>query len=299
MTIFQKLNLIINSFFKWSPGKIYIIPNWNGIKLLLLFLFVLTVGLIYANNYLLFFSFLIFFILMFSIISTHSSIQSLDTVIIIPKSFFASEECFFTLTINFKHTVSPIKLNFNLISPLIENRAICHELKNNLNVFPLQVHSKHRGIVTDSHLKVETSHPFGWFKCFKIIKVPTEFYIYPARFNSGTSIALKEVELLNEDNFDLEVKSYFPGESPNRVIWKKNYLNPLLVKVMKNEDQPSFYIDLDLCQTESDLSSVCNFLLSNFTQSNSFFIKVKGEVRSGSGSFFLKQCLEELAVYEI
>lgn len=290
-------------------GQLYIVPTLDGIKLLCLNLILLIVGLVYANNYVLLFNFILFCLFIGSMYYTHFNLQGLKLFTSKINPLHAQENG--VLILQFKshsalgHHFIGVSLKNDLIQTADENFHF--SIKEHQNSFRAEVpvKSNKRGVTQLKRICVETRFPFHLFRAFTYFDLDLKMIVYPEKLSldvhSETSLA--EEKGGNDDDYYL--KNFNPGDSLKRIHWKKYaQTGKLLSKQMiSNEELPVVLgfssEDLTAAEKEKELSSICFALHHLHSQNMNYGLALdKVAVEPGHSQTHLNNCLRALAEYE-
>ena len=166
--------------------QLYIIPTLDGLKLVLLNLILLIIGLVYANNYVLLFNFILFCLFFASMFYTHFNLQGLKLISAKIQPLHACDNGILTLqfktTSGLGHFFIGIRIKNNLIE--IQKHSFSFPPNNgsykSLKV-DIPIKATKRGLVTIDRICIETLFPFHLFCCFAYFKPPLVITIYPEK----------------------------------------------------------------------------------------------------------------------
>lgn len=316
MDVFNQLeDFLLNRISLSSKSKhpIYIFPTMNGFKVLTLNFLLLIIGLIYANNYVLLFNFLLFCLVLSSMFYTHHNLKNIWIKSFAPISGHNKELAYLNVVLssdniqnNFElKTRLPKSFYFDAHTILIE--LITFEKAFNLKI-PLSV--KRRGKTHISGFFLETDFPFGFFKCFTFYPLDIDLVLYPARIahhnRQATSFELNVLDGKNEDDH-LSYRSYQVGDSFNRLNWKR-YAKDRQMNVVVHS-QTEHLVDFINIKTksiidnhviETILEQAAYDLNSSYQHEKKFCLLVNDSlvIESGSGKEHLERCLKFVGLYE-
>lgn len=290
-------------------GQLYIVPTLDGLKLLCLNLILLIVGLVYANNYVLLFNFILFCLFIGSMYYTHFNLQGLKLSTTKLNPLHASENG--VLILNFK---SRSALGHHFLSVSFKNLLIQtadspfhFSIKEHQNSYraEIPVRAMQRGVTQLKRICVETRFPFHLFKAFTYFDLDLKVLVYPEKrfLDSHSENSLAEEKSGNDDEYYL--KNFTQGDSLKRIHWKKfAQTGKLLTKQMiSNEELPVVLgfssEDLTPAEKESELSSICYALHHLHSQNMSYGLALdKIAVEPAHSQNHLNNCLRALAEYE-
>ncbi len=162
MKLFNKLSLIIKSFEKNLPeNKIYVLPTWTGIKILILFVVLVVLGLIYTNNYIIFLAFFVFFFLLLSIFLTYENFKPLCGVKILLNNCFAKET--YRGKIIFQTNQNQVSFGLSCLSSNKLVHLTSNEYKKSFSGQDqfIDIMAVQRGYYEKLRLKIESTFPFN------------------------------------------------------------------------------------------------------------------------------------------
>ena len=171
--------LIKNYFYnKISASRIvhrtYIIPTIDGLKVVILNVTLLVIGLVYANNYVLLFNFILFCLFLGSMFYTHFNLSGiiLDSVQFPP--LHVNEHGTATLHFSTKNAQG-----HSFIRAYFQSNIF--EINNKKNTFQIEFGTSttafislkgiKRGTEKIQSLYIETQFPFNFFRCFTFFKI--------------------------------------------------------------------------------------------------------------------------------
>lgn len=290
-------------------GQIYIVPTLDGLKLLVLNLILLIIGLVYANNYVLLFNFILFCLFIASMYYTHFNLQGLKLSAIRFNPLHAGESGHINLTFQSKSSLGHYFLTIHFKSDLIGSgdNTFSFSIQETQSIarVALPITSLKRGTGSLKRISVETRFPFHLFRAFTYYDINLALTIYPENKALGLhhEKTLAEESLGNEEDFYL--KDYQPGDSLKRVQWKKlAQSGKMLTKqTTSNQEQPivlCFSSDtLSSTDKENELSSICFGLHERHSQNLNYGLMLDTlSIEPGHSQLHLQRCLKALAEYE-
>lgn len=289
---------------------LYIVPTLDGIKLLALNFTLLVIGLVYANNYVLLFNFILFCLFLGSMFYTHFNLQGLKLISAKLNSIHMGENGLLTLQFksksNLGHHFLGLKLR-NQIIQLSDKRFTFSLIATNPNTFTVDIPVRgiSRGEESLNRVVIETLFPFHLFRCFLYFKPTLSIVVFPKRLDLGlhlTSIAAEEK--INEGD-DFILNDFKIGDPLKRVHWKKlaqtnrwyskNLVTPNTRPVMlslNDKNNPEFNL-------EDQLSSLAFAIYQLHFQNIKYGLSL-GDLflAPDHSNIHLNHCLHALAGYE-
>jgi hypothetical protein len=283
--------------------KIYILPTANGLKLLSINLILLITGMIYGNNFILLFNFLVFSLFFCSMLYTHFNLEGIDLLSSEIDPGFANSVS--NLNLSFKNNSNYSKFSINIKcsqTPLIQfkkSNDLFLEAKSTTKL-SLPIELLKRGKSSINKIEVSTSYPFGFFRTFTYFHVNTNATIYPIPIKGDVVLVNNHLKLEGREDNDIELKEYLLGDSLTRIHWKKSAHNLISKKIIEY-DYNAINITLKhkLKLNELELSNIAYSAIEFNRMKKIFGIEVENlHVPTGVGSGHLTITLEKLADYE-
>jgi uncharacterized protein (DUF58 family) len=290
------------------PGRLYIIPTIDGLKLLILNLILLIIGLIYANNYILLFNFILFCLFLGSMFYTHFNLQGLKLISAKINPLHVNEMG--SLSIQFQTTSSLghyfLKLKFDHDFINIDPTFSFTFEPNSLNMLKVDIPIKglKRGVSTVHKLTIETHFPFHLFRSFCYFNPHLPVIVYPAKIDLNIHQSLKLDKIKENEGDDFILNNFKRGDSLKRVHWKKlaqtnrwyskNIVAPKSSPLILSLNTNSSY------NIEDQLSSICSALYQIHAQDTEYGLTL-GDIHLGPNhsNQHLTVCLKALAGYEV
>lgn len=283
---------------------IYILPTIDGLKVAGLNLLLLIIGLVYANNYVLLFNFLLFCLFLASMFYTHFNLSGLKLKSMKLPSLHAKENGILSLHFMSSNSqghffIKP-KFKSGLLKISDESKAYEISTEKSLNL-EIPVSALNRGKDTISSLYIETLFPFNFFRCFTFYKVDQDLIVYPERSNLRLHEEVELLETTSEEGDDFFIRNYQLGDSLKRVDWKKlAQTNQWYTRQFQSAAPNPILLVLDKTPLEETLKSICYSLHMLHNMNIKYGIKLKADVliSPSHSPKHLEHCLRELAVYE-
>ncbi len=282
--------------------SVYIIPTIDGLKVIALNLLLLIIGLVYANNYVLLFNFMLFCLFMSSMFYTHFNLNKLNLEFAQFDNLFCEE-------------ITNLKLRFSssnshghyFIKALIKNNDFTFventsfSVSNNQKDIALSIQGHKRGETSVETLYIETEFPFNFFKCFTFFRLDQKLFISPTRKNLQLHREILMTEIGVCDLNDFMLKNYSPGDSLKRIDWKKfAQSQQMFTRHPATVIQaPVLLIIAPDQHLELQLQSVCFSVFHYHSLNIKYGLKIKDEVLilPDHSQEHLENCLEQLATY--
>lgn len=219
----------IRTFFIWRTLRgrtnhpIYIVPTSDGLKVLSLNFLLLIIGLIYANNYVLLFNFILFCLVLGSMFYTHHNLRGLKLLFGGVENGYEKEGNLLKLSFQSNNNEGHDRLELEAYhQDLISYSAdpFFYPANTSIKAFEMNLHFKGRGKKHFRHIGISTKFPLGFFKAFTFFSLDSTFYCFPERIDGQLSILDPEVGH-DDEKEETELRNYRLGDPLKRVDWKK------------------------------------------------------------------------------
>ncbi len=282
---------------------LYIIPTIDGLKVIALNITLLVIGLVYANNYVLLFNFVLFCLFLGSMFYTHFNLSGVKLESVQLPSFHVGEDSNAIL-----HFSSSNAQGHYFVRPYFKSSLV--KLNNFKETFPIKANETtvvkislrgvKRGQDTIKSIYIETLFPFNFFRCFTFFNINQDLFIFPERANLHIHEELEVTDSKKEDGDDFYLRDYVPGDSLKRVDWKKlAQTNKWYTRQFQAHIPSPIMLILDKTPVEDTLKSI-SFSIHNLHQQNIKYGLKLGDsvlIAPENSPRHLIQCLRELAKY--
>lgn len=286
-------------------------PTRSGYSLMLVLLAMLTASTNYGNNMAYIITFLIFSLLLVSLVYTRRNLKGIIIENIKPQPAFAGEQVKFSLEV--KNPLSGGRYGIYLAGPQARSAA---ELFGPFTVDPFSSASAEitlpahkRGRFTLSQVIVLTVYPLGLFRVLYPVTVAKTYLVYPQPLGI-LPWPLANIEgdgyigssARGGDDF-VGTRPYRPGESQHHIDWKVVARGgPLSIKEFTGGGVKELWFNWDQLSglgTETRLSQLTRWVLEADEQGVEFGLKLlDSQIDVGSGSAHTLKCLNSLALFE-
>lgn len=303
------LRSIIDYFYDKIAGArldhpIYIIPTFDGVKVILLNIILLVIGLSYANNYVLLFNFILFCLFLGSMFYTHFNLSGLKLVSVtspqIHKGEYRELVLYFTSTNSQGHYFLRPSFKSKLVTIQNPKQTYAISSTNNFSI-KILIHGEKRGRESINTIYLETLFPFNFFRCFTFYSVDLRLFVFP-EIKSGSNFQKSFVpDLINKESDEFFIREYQTGDSLKRVDWKKlAQTNKWYTRQYVAVNPEPVVFSCDDNASEELLSSLCFSIHEMQTRNIPYGLKLgnKSFVAPGNSPFHLLNCLRELACYD-
>ncbi len=296
-----------------KPGQIYIIPTFDGIKLLALNGTLLVIGLVYANNFVLLFNFILFCLFLGSMYYTHFNLRGIEVISVRQSQLHVNETGSIKLALKSSselgHFFVSCRPQKSLYAQLDHNFKFSIDKSTDAIEVDIPLLGIKRGIEKVETIVLETLFPFHLFRCFTLFKTPLQIVVYPERKNLNMHSFFPVPETSANQGDDFVLKNYQTGDSLKRVHWKKlaqsnrwyskSIIAPTHTPVILSLDETKIELKDKGRQIEDQLSSICHDLYRLQSQQIDFGLMINGElITPAKTTNHLRFCLRVLASYE-
>lgn len=283
---------------------LYIVPTVDGLKVIALNLILLIIGLIYANNYVLLFNFILFCLFLGSMFYTHFNLSGLKLEGFFINSLHENEEGVAILTLSSKNSQGHYFIrpyfkghSIHLSSPK-ETFSIKTEEQAQIKI-PIKGVKRGKEIIRAVYL--ETLFPLNFFCCFTFFNIDQEVYVYPRRENLKIHDEKEVMEEEKDRGEEFHLRDYQPGDSLKRVDWKKlAQTNKWYTRQFTENTPHPVMLILKDTPTEETLRSICYRLYELHQKNTKYGLQLGDNIflSPGHSPKHFTQCLRELAHYD-
>lgn len=304
MKLFDK----IENFIVWKTLRgrkkhpIYIIPTLDGFKVLGLNFLLLIIGLIYANNYVLLFNFILFCLVLGSMFYTHHNLRGLNIFFIGVENGYEKEANLLKITFQSTNPEGHDRIEVEAFHPDLisfSGKPFFMKTQSSIAGHEMSLVFQGRGKKTLNYVGISTKFPLGFFKAFTYFNIDSSFYCYPERVDQKLTIAKLE-DGTNNEKEETELRNYRLGDPLKRVDWKKlAKSNHWYTKSLSGNEHQIIYITLEKNSTEIESQiKQASFLISQAeTNGMEYGIRMNDQViiTSDKGSIHQENCLRFLS----
>ena len=281
---------------------VYILPTADGFKVLALNFLLLIMGLVYANNYVLLFNFILFCLCLSSMFYSHYNLNKLKLIQLHIDSLHDQEWSLCKLHFN-GNNHGHFSLHAKIIGSNVELNPFSNfNVTDNTTTTELKIRGLKRGRGHIMALQVETSFPLNFFRCFTYFKIDKEVLVHPERLNLGLH---KETQVNAHENESDDEFSYRPfqlGDSMKQLDWKKFAKSEeKLLKTFCLQEKSVVLLSVDNNKNiENNLKSLSYAIHKLQASQIMYGIKVGDslEVSPDRSQKHFKHCMDLLATYE-
>ncbi len=261
-------------------------------------------GLIYANNYVLLFNFILFCLFLGSMFYTHFNLSGLKLESIQIPPLHAKENGILTLHFSTRNSQG----NY-FIRPYFKSKLL--SISHPEATFPvkagqksemhLSISGEKRGKEVLQSVYIESLFPFNFFRCFTFFKIHQDLFIYPKKENLHLHEEMELTDNEQSEGDDFYLRDYIPGDSLKRVDWKKlAQTNRWYTRQFQTaKPHPVMLVDKQK-DLEGTLKSMCFALHSLHQQDIKYGVQLGTDklIPPAHSPAHLDRCLKELAAYE-
>jgi uncharacterized protein (DUF58 family) len=285
----------------------YIVPTTDGLKLLVLNLILLIIGLVYANNYVLLFNFILFCLFIGSMYYTHFNLQGLKLTSAKLSPVHVGESTILTLKFQSRsslgHHFLALKFNSAHLNLLDQNFSFSLNTQSSVHQIELSLWGLKRGSGKFPRICIETLFPFHLFRSFVYFTPNLDYVVYPEKKALGLYSEVLDKEEKNNGEDDFHLKDFQLGDPLKNVHWKKlAQTNRWYSKKLVMPDTAPVILSFPpqgISERENELSSMSYALHRLYSLNIPFGIALNDISIPPDHSFsHLNRCLKALAEYE-
>ncbi len=298
--------------------KIYIMPTRHGV-LFGLMLFAMLLGAVNYNNsmaYIL--TFLLFSLLLVTVLHTYKNIAGLILNEAQASAIFAGELAHFPLILDNRKGSLRYAITFTKLpagkwrwrtSKNTEPMTTCNVNAQQFSRVELPIKTIQRGILRAGRIKVSTTFPLGLFRAWSYMEMQQACLVYPKPLGQDTFPPFELSEstgiqgkAAGTDDFS-GFRNYHAGDATKDIAWKiYAQQKGLFIKKFSGCDSNRLVLSWNdvahLPDIEARLSQLCHWLMEAEAQSLLYGLDIPGQMIDASqGDKHLHLCLSSLAKY--
>ena len=288
-----------------NQGNVFILPTREGIYFTFLIVFIVLAGINYQNSLVFALAFLLFSMLMVSILHTYRNLSGITLQSAGSKPAFAGDDIEFdvNLTRSGARTYEALQLGWHKNE--VTEADLLEEEQCLVNLF---LPAKQRGIMNPGRLLIQTRYPVGLFRAWSWVDLDMTAIVYPrpvvagpipgALSSSGEGDALQRGGV---DDF-YGFREYQGGDSLRHIAWK-NYArsDDLLLKEFAAHVDRRIWIDWEYLtgdEIETRLSKLCYWVVQLAATQDEYGLRLPDtEIAPGRGLGHRNEMLIQLATF--
>lgn len=289
-----------------SARRIYILPTRLGAAFAVM-IFAMFIGAMnYGNNLALALAFLLGALGLTAMHHCHRNLAGVRISSALTDPVFAGQLARFRIAIENPSRVARHEIaigNDHGIAPAVridtQGRAILE----------VPVPAARRGYLALDRLDVSTRHPFGLFRAWAHVYMPTRCIVYPRPSERGIPPPPLETDTGGAQDFsrgDEEfagLRAFHIGDSPRRIAWKAYAREQgLHVKVYAGTAVTSHMFDWSVTKgqsIEARLSQLTRWIEDAYAEGRAFGLRLPGlQIPANIGPAHRQRCLTALALFE-
>lgn len=293
--------------YQMDVNNTFILPTRFGWAIVGLMSCLFILGTNYQNNVILMFCYFVFALLLLALFHSYVSFVQFHIAFRPIRNSFTNQHVQLQLDLSHKanrtalHSLSNIAI-FSKRYPVYEY------LEDGVNT--IAIHQFPRGLHQLPRVSIESVFPFGLFRCWSHLSVPSQFLVFPAPI--ACSLKLRQQNSLGNTGKksgvtvtteDLQgIRDYRNSDPIHHVSWKHFAKGQgLLSKDFSERSAISGWLhfsDYFTGNVEHALSEVTFQVLELSNQEANFGFSIgKQQIMSNTGTQHKRQCLEALALY--
>lgn len=290
--------------FKLRSGRIYILPNAQGVAFGFLLAAMLVGGLNYNNSLGLAMAFLLAGLALVTMHHCHRNLSQLHIRLGHTIPAFAGHPARFEVTVI--NDSRSTRFGITLRQQQRQSESV-HVEPGEHRVLSLPVPTAQRGWLRIERFTVFTSFPLGLFHCWAWIHPDWRVLVYPRPAPPGLPPPPTRTDTggaLDADHGDADfsgLRNYRDGDSPRHIAWKVFARDEsLMVKQYAGTDVTSHWLDydsLDQLHPEARLSQLTRWVLDADARGEAFGLRLPGLcIEPDIGPAHRERCLRALAL---
>ena len=309
---------------KTTKQRIYIMPTRHGVLFGLMLLAMLLGAVNYNNSMAFVLTFILFSLLLVTILHTCKNLAGLVINEASPTPVFSGELAKFPLILDnrnghLRFSISFVRVpkkwrlftnakkSINMGSPT----APCGAKANEFCRVELPIKASQRGLLKAGRVKIYTTFPLGLFKAWSYIDMQQSCLVYPkpAGHNAFPPFKLTETTGIQgntsgTDDF-IGFRNYRAGDSIKDIAWKAYaQQRGLFIKRFSGCGSDKLHLNWNdvahLTDVEARLSQLCHWIIEAESQFLLYSLAIPGAyIDTGHGEKHLHHCLSSLAKYRL
>ena len=285
--------------------NVFILPTREGVYFSILIIFMLLAGINYQNSLVLALAFLLFSMLMISILHTYRNLSGLTLRSAGSKPAFAGDDAGFDVNLirSGARTFEALQLGWHRHkttgADLIDDQQL---------IVNLYLPTQKRGLLNPGRLLIQSCYPVGLFRAWSWVDLDMKAVVYPRPIVAGpvpgATSNIGEGDALQRDGVDdfYGFRNYQHGDSLRHVAWK-NYArsDELLLKEFAAYVDRRIWLDWEYLSgepAEVRLGKLCFWIVQLASGPDEYGLRLPGlEIEPAKGLEHRNKLLLELAVF--
>lgn len=294
--------------YQMDVNNTFILPTRFGWAIVALTTCLFILGTNYQNNVILMFCYFVFALLLLSMFHSYVSFVQFKVTFRPVENVFANQKVQLLLELKHKETRSALHSLSN-IAIYRKNTAIYEYLQDGLNT--VDIASLPRGQHSLGRVSLESIFPFGLFRCWTHLSVPSKFFVFATPIPSKLTLRQQQSQGksgqktgISTSSEDLQgIRDYRDSDPIHHVSWKHFAKGQgLLSKDFSERSAISGWLhfnDYFQDKLEHTLSELSYQILDLSKQDANFGFSIGiQDIMPGSGSEHQQKCLEAVALYK-
>lgn len=285
--------------------NIFILPTREGIYFTFLIVFMVLAGINYQNSLIFALAFLLFSMLMVSILHTYRNLSGITLQNAGSKPAFAGDDVEFDVNLARSGARTYEALQLGWQKNVATDADLLEEEQCMVSLF---LPGKQRGILNPGRLLIQTRYPVGLFRAWSWVDLDMTALVYPRPVAAGqipgALSSSGEGDALQRDGVDdfYGFREYQSGDSLRHIAWK-NYArsDDLLLKEFAAHVDRRIWVDWEYLtgdEIELRLSKLCYWVLQLAASRDEYGLRLPGiEIAPGRGLAHRNELLIQLATF--
>jgi len=288
-----------------NQGNVFILPTREGVYFTILIMCMILAGINYQNSLVFALAFLLFSMLMVSILHTYRNLSGITVQGAGSKPTFAGDDVEFDVNITRagERTYEALQLGWRK-----EDVSGADLLEDKQCLLKIFLPTTQRGVLNPGRLLIQTRYPVGLFRAWSRVDLDITAIVYPRPIAAGplpgALSSSGEGDALQRDGVDdfYGFRQYQSGDSLSHVAWK-NYArsDELLLKEFATQVDRRVWVDWDYLSgdaTEVRLSKLCYWIVKLSVSRDEYGLRLPGtEIEPSRGIEHRNNLLLTLATF--
>lgn len=288
--------------------RLYIVPTLYGFGFGIIAITMLIGALNYQLSLGFFFAFLLIGVTHAILLRTYANLLGLELSCGNAQPVFAAENAYFPITLHNEKTQA--RYGINLVCDGGIEPVVCHVDGQSHCVAAVAVPSQMRGYLKLPQLKISSTMPMGFFRCWSYVNLDSQVLIYPQPElepppfpEHGAISDGKKMALSGNDDF-AGLRTFQRGDARHDIAWKQSArTEQLLIRQHQSPLGATLWLNFDELHglhTEARLSRLCAWILQAHSSQRAYGLALGPvKIEPNHGHDHLHRCLTALAEYSL
>lgn len=286
--------------------RLYILPTWYGLAYIITILTLLVGSLNYQLSLGFFFAFLLIGVAHAVMLRSYANLLGMELSTNSTQAVFAGENAHFPITL---HNLKPqTRAGLEINTGNGEDAYVAQVEGLDHQIVSLAIPTLRRGRLKLPRIRIDSTQPMGFFRCWTYLNLQQETLVYPAPEKDAPPLPAhlhgqdgKEFSLVgNEDFYGL--RPFQRGDARHDIAWKHSaHGESLLIRQYQSPLGQSLWLNWDEMgelNNEQRLSRLAAWIIAANDEQRPYGLKLgQQEFPPALGSEHQANCLQALALY--